>query len=305
MPQGARILSRLELVYELYLTVTTRNTGLLAAGVAFFALLAIFPAIAAFISVFGMFADPNVLSDQLALWSDLIPPAAFTLMSNQITRLIWANEGVLGWAGIVSALVALFLARRGVDAMLIGLNAIHGTPRRTGLAHAASVAFITFGMLIVGVVALLSLFIVPVILAYLPLFGAQAVLVEFSRWALSLGLVALWIWVFYQIGPNRAPGHPKVWKSGLLLALTLWITASAGFSYYIANFGDYNEIYGSIGAVIALLMWLYISAYSVLLGAVLNATLEQRQMKRATNRVSPERIIDLPRSDETAARATR
>lgn len=223
-------------------------------------------------------------------------------MSNQINRLIWANEGVLGWAGLASALIALFLARRGVDAMLIGLCAIHRTPRRKGLAHAASVAFITFGMLLVGVVALLSFFVVPIILQFLPLGNAQAILVEISRWVLSLGLVALWIWVFYRIGPNRKAGQIWIWKPGLVLAMVIWISASAGFSYYISNFGDYNEIYGSIGAVIALLMWLYISAYSVLLGAVLNATLEQRAKLPAQ---AGSRLHDvIPKSDETAQQAT-
>ncbi|MGY6697071.1 MAG: YihY/virulence factor BrkB family protein [Roseinatronobacter sp.] len=295
-------MAKFEFALEFYNAVNARNTGLLAAGVAFFALLAVFPAIAAFISVFGVFSDPNVLNDQLSLWQDLIPPAAYTLMSNQINRLIWANEGVLGWAGLASALIALFLARRGVDAMLIGLCAIHRTPRRKGLAHAASVAFITFGMLLVGVVALLSFFVVPIILQFLPLGNAQAILVEISRWVLSLGLVALWIWVFYRIGPNRKADQIWIWKPGLVLAMVIWISASAGFSYYISNFGDYNEIYGSIGAVIALLMWLYISAYSVLLGAVLNATLEQRAKLPAQ---AESRLHDvIPKSDETAQQAT-
>lgn len=296
------ILAKLKFALEFYNAVNARNTGLLAAGVAFFALLAVFPAIAAFISVFGVFSDPNVLNDQLSLWQDLIPPAAYTLMSNQINRLIWANEGVLGWAGLASALIALFLARRGVDAMLIGLCAIHRTPRRKGLAHAASVALITFGMLLVGVVALLSFFVVPIILQFLPLGNAQAILVEVSRWVLSLGLVALWIWVFYRIGPNRKEGQIWIWRPGLVLAMVLWISASAGFSYYISNFGDYNEIYGSIGAVIALLMWLYISAYSVLLGAVLNATLEQRAKLPADAASGSHDVI--PKSDETAPQAT-
>lgn len=296
------IMAKLKFAIEFYNAVNARNTGLLAAGVAFFALLAVFPALAAFISVFGIFSDPNMLNDQLSLWRDLIPPAAYTLMSNQINRLIWANEGVLGWAGLASALIALFLARRGVDAMLIGLCAIHRTPRRKGLAHAATVAFITFGMLLVGVVALLSFFIVPILLQFLPLGNAQALLVEISRWCLSLGLVVLWIWVFYRIGPNRKPGQVWVWKPGLVLAMVIWITASAGFSYYISNFGDYNEIYGSIGAVIALLMWFYISAYSVLLGAVLNATLEQRLKLLPEPESGSHEVI--PGSDGNAPPAT-
>ncbi|TVP71787.1 MAG: YihY/virulence factor BrkB family protein [Rhodobacteraceae bacterium] len=251
-----------------------RNIGLLSAGVAFFSLLALFPGIAALISVFGVFADPLLIQDQLRLIEDLVPPAAFTLLSNQITRLVWSDDGILGWTSIVSILIALFLARRGVDAMLIGIYAIHGTPRRSGLSHAIRVLFITVGMLFAGVVALLSVLILPVLLTFFPLVGGSSLLLEVVRWAVTLGLVAGWIWVFYRIGPKREHPERAVLLPGLILAMALWITASAGFSFYLSNFGDYNEIYGSIGAVVALLMWFYISAYSVLLGGVLNARIE-------------------------------
>ena len=262
---------------DMYTAMSARNISLLSAGVAFFALLAVFPGIAALVSVFGFFADPLVIQDQLSLLQDLVPPAAYTLMSNQIIRLVWANDGVLGWTSVISVLVALFLARRGVDAMLIGLCTIHGTPRRSGLSHALRVAVITFGMLIVGVVALLSILILPVLFAFFPIIGIQALMVEVMRWFVSLGLVALWIWVFYRIGPNRSDKTHAVLLPGLIMAMGLWVSASAGFSFYLSNFGNYNEIYGSIGAVVALLMWFYISAYAVLLGAVLNATLEMRR----------------------------
>ncbi len=257
-----------------YKAMQTRNIGLLSAGVAFFALLAIFPGLAALISILGVFADPLVIQDQLTLLEDLLPPAAYTLLANQVSRLVWANDGVLGWASILSLLVALFLARRGVDAMLTGINAIHGTPRRKGFVHAIIVLTMTLGMVLAGVVALLSILILPVVLAFFPIPGARGLLVETGRWALSLGLVAMWIWLFYRIGPNRPNGQRPRLRPGLVLAMLLWISASAGFSYYLTNFGNYNEIYGSIGAVVALLMWFYISAYAVLIGGVLNATLE-------------------------------
>ena len=284
--------------------MNARNIGLLSAGVAFFALLAVFPGIAALVSVFGFFADPLMIQDQLSLLQDLVPPAAFTLMSNQITRLVWANEGVLGWTSAISILVALFLARRGVDAMLIGLCAIHGTPRRSGLSHALRVAVITFGMLIVGVVALLSILVLPVLFAFFPIIGIQGILIEVTRWFVSLGLVALWIWVFYRIGPNRSDNDVAVMRPGLVMAMSLWISASAGFSYYLSNFGNYNEIYGSIGAVVALLMWFYISAYAVLLGAVLNATLEMRNAHEKTAITDEWQGPLKPMSGETAPSET-
>lgn len=273
-----------------------RNISLLSAGVAFFSLLALFPGIAALISVFGIFADPLVLQDQLKLFEDLIPPAAFTLLNNQITRLVWANDGILGWTSVISVLIALFLARRGVDAMLVGISAINGTPRRTGLPHAIRVLVITLGMLLAGIVALLSVLILPVVLAFFPLPRGSGALLEVLRWAITLGLVAGWIWVFYRIGPDRGDLHaPRLWP-GLILAMALWISASVGFSYYLSNFGNYNEVYGSIGAVVALLMWFYISAYAVLLGGILNATLDAQKGAGTTL---------TPMSDEIVRQGTR
>ncbi len=268
--------------FDFNVAMNERNIGLLSAGVAFFSLLALFPGIAALISVFGVFADPLLIQDQLLLIEDLVPPAAFTLLSNQITRLVWSDDGILGWTSVLSILIALFLARRGVDAMLLGIYAIHGTPRRTGLSHAIRVLFITVGMLIAGVVAMLSVLILPVVLTLFPLVGGSSLLLELGRWAVTLGLVAGWIWVFYRIGPKRQNPERAVVFPGLILAMTLWITASAGFSFYLSNFGDYNEVYGSIGAVVALLMWFYISAYSVLLGGILNARIEATRLDESS-----------------------
>lgn len=254
----------------LYTVSDQRNIGLIAAGVAFFGLLAIFPGLAALIAVFGVFADPLVIQDQLALLTDLMPPDAHALLTDQVTRLIWSGDGTLGLASLASVLVAMFLARRGVDALLKGLNAVYGGQRRGGLAQAAAVLVITLGMVLAGVVALLAVLILPVVLTVFPLGGVAGWLALLGRWAIALGMVTLWLWVFYRIGPNRPA--PVLWP-GLLTALVLWVAASAGFSLYIGNFGSYNEVYGSIGAVIALLTWLYLSAYVVLLGGVVNALL--------------------------------
>jgi len=156
---------------QLYKTSDQRNIGLIAAGVAFFGLLAIFPGLAALIAVFGIFADPLVIQDQLSLLADLMPPAAHTLLSNQVTRLVWSGDGTLGLASLASVLVALFLARRGVDALLKGLNAVYGGRKRTGLAHAVAVLVITLGMVLAGVIALLAVLVLPIVLTFFPLGG--------------------------------------------------------------------------------------------------------------------------------------
>jgi len=269
---------------QLYKTSDQRNIGLIAAGVAFFGLLAIFPGLAALIAVFGIFADPLVIQDQLSLLADLMPPAAHTLLSNQVTRLVWSGDGTLGLASLASVLVALFLARRGVDALLKGLNAVYGGRKRTGLAHAVAVLVITLGMVLAGVIALLAVLVLPIVLTFFPLGGTAGWLALLGRWAIALGMLALWLWVFYRIGPNRPA---KVLWPGLVTALVLWVTASAGFSLYIGNFGSYNQVYGSIGAVIALLTWFYLSAYVVLLGGVVNALLAETAPKPMSDETAP------------------
>ncbi len=265
----------LRFLLALYRASVARNIGLVSAGVAFFALLAIFPGLAALIAVFGLFADPAIIQDQLALLADLIPPAALALLSSEVTRLVWAGQGVLGWTGALSTLVALFLARRGVGALLQGLNAVHGGRPRAGLGHALAVVTITLGMIAAGVVALLAVLVWPVVLAFVPLGGLAGWLALAGRWAVALGMIALWLWVFYRIGPNRPA--TVLWP-GLAVALVLWVAGSAALSIYITNFGNYNELYGSIGAVVALLSWFYLSAYVVLLGGIVNALLAERTL---------------------------
>jgi membrane protein len=271
----------------LYRVSEKRNIGLIAAGVAFFALLAVFPGLAALIALFGFFADPLIIQDQLALMADLMPPAAHVLLTNQVTRLVWAGEGALGVTTLLSVTVALFLARRGVDALLKGLNAVYGGRKRSGLAQAGAVLVITLGMMLAGIVALLAILVMPVVLAFFPLGGLAGWLALAARWAVALGMIALWLWVFYRIGPNRPT--PRLWP-GLLTALLLWVGGSAVFSLYIGNFGSYNEVYGSIGAVVALLMWFYLSAYVVLLGGVVNALLSASQRAMLDETDPPESL---------------
>lgn len=273
---------------QLYKVSDQRNIGLISAGVAFFALLAIFPGLAALIAIFGFLADPLVIQDEMALWADFMPPDAHRLLSNQINRVVWSGGSTLGLASMASILVALFLARRGVDALLKGLNAVYGGRQRTGLAQAGAVFVITVGMILAGVVALLAVLVLPILLTFFPLGGVAGWLALLGRWAIALGMIALWLWVFYRMGPNRPA--VTLWP-GLLTALVLWIAASAGFSAYISNFSSYNEVYGSIGAVIALLMWFYLSAYVVLLGGVVNALLDAPRLSPMSDESAlPERL---------------
>ena len=248
--------------------------GLIAAGVAFFAMLALFPAVAAVIALWGYVSDPSVILGQIALLADFLPPAAFDIVQGQAAALVAANDNTLGWASAVSTLFALWSARSGVAALIQGLNTIHGERDRGGFWHLVAALALTLVLIGIALVALALVIVLPIVLAVVPLGGYGALALAAVQWGLALAMVVLGIGLVYRYGPNRQ-GLRSPWLSpGLVLAVVLWAAASLGFSYYIANFGSYNRIYGSIGAVIALLMWFYLSAYVILLGAALNAELE-------------------------------
>lgn len=272
----ARLLSLWRLVANALAMADQANLGLIAAGVAFFAMFAIFPALAAIIAVFGLVADPSIVESQLELMRDVIPTEAFYLFDAQISRLLGARADTLGWATALSTGVALWSARAGVAALMRGLNAIKGEPNRGGIGHYAVALLLTICLVGIAVIALLIVVIAPIVLAFLPLGGVAALALEAIRWSVALFILLAALGLLYRFGPNTVDVRTGWVSPGAIVVVVVWIAASVGFSAYLRNFGSYNEVYGSIGAVIALLMWLYISAYLVLLGAVLNVVLHRR-----------------------------
>ncbi len=247
-----------------------RHLGLIAAGVAFYAMLAIFPGMAATIAIWGVFADPVVIRDYLTSVRDLVPDAAYGILEAQLNALLSANSSTLGWTTAVSLVVALYSVHSGVSALIAGLNAIHASRRRAGLMRHVGSLLLTFSLMGVFLAALATVVLLPVILNFLPLGPVTGYLLTIFPWLLMFVVVLIVLGLFYRWGPNMDDRHAWI-TPGAVLAALLWAGASMAFSVYLANFGAYNRVYGSIGAVIALLMWLYISAYIVLLGAAINA----------------------------------
>lgn len=273
------------------------NLGLISAGIAFYGMLAIFPTVAAIIAIWGFFADPGAVREQLETMRGLIPGDAYAIIDQQITSLITANSSTLGWATAISLSAALWSSRAGVAALIRGLNAIYREKNRVGVRQITTAFGVTFLLIGVALVALLSVVILPIVLAVLPLGPITALLIASVRWVVALAVVIVGIGVLYRFGPNRRKARVPWLTPGALVAVVIWGVISYGFSYYLSNFGRYNEIYGALGAVIALLMWLYLSAFSVLLGAALNAELERRTREDST--VGPPR----PMGERRAAAA--
>ena len=257
--------------------IGARNLGLISAGVAFYALLSIFPAVAALISLFGFFADPLVIEAQVELLRDFVPEDAFDLLTVQIERLIAARDGALGWTSVVSILVVFWTARLGVAAIIRGMTAIYGREPRGGLWHIVTALALTAVLTGVAIVALALVVILPMVLAFVPQGPLTGVILELLRWILAVCVVVFGIALLYRYGPNRNGPRTRWLSPGLMMAVILWAGTSIAFSWFLSNFGNYNEVYGSIGAVVALLMWFYISAFVILLGAALNAEIERLQ----------------------------
>lgn len=262
--------------------IAENDTTLVSAGVAFFAMLSLFPALAALIALLGLIADPFLVQSQMEGLRAFMPADVFDIVFAQVTSLVTASTDTLGWAGILSLCFALWSARAGVGAMMIGLNNVYQERKRTAARHYFKALMLTLMLVVVGIVAVLTLVIAPVVLAFFPLGPFGTAVAEAARWLIAIMVLFVGVGVLYRFGPNRKAARLPWLTAGAILAVGLWAVVSIGFSYYVANFGSYNRIYGSIGAVIAMLVWLWISSFLVLFGASLNAQIEMRTRRDST-----------------------
>ncbi len=274
------------------------HLGLISAGVAFYAMFAVFPGLAAIISLWGLVADPAVIFTYTDVTDRFIPDGPDTLIYDQIYALVSHGRTKLGWASAVSILIATLAARAGVDALVRGLNAIHNTRAQIGLWRYLLGYLLTLALVGVVLVGLLTVVIVPLALNYLDFGPAKGWLLTGLPWAGVFLIVLVAIGILYRYSPNVSGPRPPFLSAGALLAALLWAGASVAFSAYLASFNSYDRIYGSIGAVIALLTWFYLGAYSVLLGALFNVELRRF---RAIARRRAEMRAGSPRDPETTA----
>ena len=257
-------------ILRFYRRTEQAELDLIAAGVAFYAFLAIFPAAAAIIAIWGFISNPSVIREEIALLRGFLPEDAYSLIFGQVEALLAVPPGNLGLTTLISTALALWSARAGVAALIRGLNAIHHLPNRSGHWHQLRAIVLTFVLVGLVLAALVMAVILPVVVTYLPSAIPSSTLADSN---LLLGIVAavLAVGLAYRLGPNYTKTRPPLLSWGLLVAVILWVMATRGFTLYLANFASYNRVYGSIGAVVVLLMWLYVSAYAVLLGAAVDA----------------------------------
>lgn len=261
------------------------NVSMLAAGVAYYALLAIFPAVAALVSIYGLVADSSVIESQVSQLAGLLPPDALSILSDQAHKVASAPSQGLGFGVIFGLLLTLWSASRGTNSLVSALNIAYGEEERRGFIKLATLSLaLTLAGLLFIVITLVLIVAVPAAIA---LIGLQDTVVgwaaSLARWPiLALAIMGV-LAVLYRYAPDRR--EPKWrWVSwGAVLATLVWLLGSAGFSLYVSHFGSYNETYGSVGAVVVLLLWFNLTTYVVLLGAELNAEIEHQTARDTTD----------------------
>jgi membrane protein len=273
-----------DILWRLWGQIGEDNVSIVAAGVAFYAMLAIFPAITAFVSLFGLIADTGQVQAQFASFRDAMPEDAWSLLNDQLTAVVSAGDQKLGIGVVLGLLIALWSAGAGVRAMMTALNIAYHEEEKRGVIRFYATAFLfTIGLVLLAILSVGVIEAGPIVLSLGEPGLLTRVAVRVLPWLILGVFITASLGALYRFGASRAEPRTRWVSWGAVLATLLWIAASVLFSVYVANFASYNETYGALGAVMILLMWLWISAFIVLLGAELNAEMEHQTERDTTS----------------------
>jgi membrane protein len=261
---------------------------LVSAGVTFYALLAMFPALGSFVALYGLFADVSEVRGHLQVLSAVLPAGVLTFLAGEMVRVSAAHEAGLSFAFIGGLALSIWSANGATKAMITAMNIAYDETEKRGFFRRTLISLgFTLGLLIFGISALAAIAAPPAIESFLG--PSAATVFRLSTWPVLLVAVGLGLAVLYRYGPSRHKARWRwlTWGSGA--ALLLWIAASAAFSIYVANFANYEKTYGSLGAAVGLMMWVYVSSQVVLFGAELNSEIEHQTARDTT--VGPEKPL--------------
>ena len=254
-----------------------------AAGVVFYGLLAMFPAITALVSSYGLFTDAQTISEHLSFLSQMLPSGAFQIVQDQINRVVEKGGTKLGFGFLFGLGLTLWSANAGMKAIIDALNVIYDEEEQRGFIKLNMVSLaLTLGGLVAILLAIGSIVVFPLLMASFGLGGLTEAIIAIARWPVLLLLIMFGLAVLYRYAPSRR--EPKwQWISvGSVFATLTWIAGSAALSYYLANFGNYDATYGSLGAAIGLMTWMWMSSIVILLGAELNSEIEHQTARDTT-----------------------
>jgi membrane protein len=250
---------------------------MLAAGVAFFSLLALVPLLVALVSIYGLVADPSEIETSIDDALAAAPVEVRELVASQLGAIVDTSHSGLRFGAIVGLLIALWSASSGVKHLIDAVNRAYDRDETRGIVRLRGMAVVmTVGGVLLLVAAVAGLVVLPSVLDHNGVVGAARVGLLVLRWPLFAALALSALAVIYRYAPDRDRGRWQLLSPGAVAATGVWVVASLGFSVYTANFGRYNETYGSLGAVVVVMLWLFITAYVVIAGAELNAELERQ-----------------------------
>jgi membrane protein len=272
-----------DVFWRLYAAIGEDRAMLIAAGVTYYLLLALFPAMAALVSLYGFFASPADIAGRIGFLSAVMPADALNIFLGQLTSLASQNRSTLSIGLLAGLGIALWSANNGMKALFEAMNVAYAeTEKRSFLKLNAVSLLFTLGALFLVIVLIVAMGVVPAVLAFLRLDQWAETVIRLARWPLMILVVAAGIAILYRFGPSRQPPKARWLTWGAAFATVFWLAASVAVSFYLANFANYNATYGTLGAMIGFMVWTWVSVIIVIIGAEINAELEHQTAKDST-----------------------
>jgi membrane protein len=272
-----------DILWRVYAQMNDDRILAVAGGIVFYGLLALFPALTAFVSLYGLLADVSTIDQHLSLAAGILPGGAVAILHEQLTRLTTSRTSALSFGFVFGLLFALWSANSGAKAVIDGLNVAYEEKEKRSFIRLTLISLVfTLGSFVALILAVGVVIVTPIMLSFLGLGALADALVRIVRWPALLAFVVLGLAVLYRYGPSRREARWAWLSVGSVAAAVGWLVASVLFSWYIENFGNYNAAYGSLGAAVGMMMWMWISLIVILLGAELNAEIEHQTAKDST-----------------------
>jgi membrane protein len=266
-----------DILWRSYAQISEDRLLAVAAGVVFYGLLAIFPAVAALVSLYGLFASPAAIGNHLSIVAGILPQGAFDILQEQIGRLTTGAQTKLSLGFVFGLAVALWSANAGIKAIMDALNVVYEEKEKRSFVRLNLISLV-FKLAAIGsaFLALGAVVILPLTLDFFGLQNMSDLIFRLARWPVLFVAVILGLAVLYRYGPSRRQARWQWISIGSVIAAVAWLIASTLLSWYLASFADYNKTYGSLGAAIGMMMWMWVSAIVILLGAQLNSEIEHQ-----------------------------
>jgi membrane protein len=260
-------------------SMTSMDTSMRCAGVAYFGFLSMIPAVATVVLLIGLFAKPSFLADMVGRLDGLVPDLALEVLAGQLVALLDQPRAGLGVGLLISSVIAIWSGSRGVAALMFATSRTRSEPEKRNIVSAVGISILTTLLAGLGMIAVLTLVaVIPAYFSVLPWLGAHEALLLLLRWPLLLGLGVLGIAAFYRFAPDRKSHRARWIWPGAIIAAVLWLLACAIFSFYVERLGNFEATFGSLATAIVLLLWMYNSALITVLGATINAELERETL---------------------------